>query len=334
MKPFSEANKAKNKNTPALRVSRLLTPLVLGLFLGACSDSNDNVAAIPVIPTPAPAPIPDPITFTAMLAAENNARSNALLSLNPGGPGGSPNQSLRAGDVLLGDAANNVLVGGLGVDILVGGDGDDILIGGTEDFNSSVDGDGRGSDNRDRAFGDAGDDVFIWAPGDGSDYFDGGDGTDVLIFGVLAESQDAAGGTDGAPFFAVNPPGSAGTMDHDGVFLDENGQPRVRSSNSPGFCTILDAVANRDDFAALSLNHIVRFSLRGVADTFDAAGRSDDDGLRVAVSLENTEFVVCTKRDFVTDAGVENIEVFDISGEVPVASELSDLPEYVQDLII
>ena len=43
------------------------------------------------------------------------------------------------------------------------------LIGGTEDFNSSVDGDGNGSDNRDRAYGDNGDDVFIWAPGDGSD---------------------------------------------------------------------------------------------------------------------------------------------------------------------
>lgn len=334
MKSFSTSKKfiqADHKSLSMLRIPQILTPIVLGLLLGACSDSNNNVSTPPVI-TPAPAPAP--ITFAPMLAVENNARSNALLSLNPGGPGGSPNQSLRAGDVLMGDEANNVLVGGLGVDILVGAAGDDILIGGTEDFNSSVDGDGLGSDNRDRAFGNAGDDVFIWAPGDGSDYFDGGDGTDVLIFGVVGESRDAAGGTDGAPFFAVNPPGTAGTMDHDGIFLDENGQPRVRSSNSPGFCTILDAVANRDDFASLNINHIVRFSLRGVADTFDAAGRTDDDGLRVAISLENTEFVVCTKRDFVSGAGVENIEVFDVSGEVPFAAELTDLPAYVQDLII
>jgi hypothetical protein len=84
----------------------------------------------------------------------------------------------------------------------------------------------------------------------------------------------------------------------------------------------------------LNLNQIVRFSLRGVANAFDDGTRTDDDGLRVAISTSNVEFVVCTTREFDETAGLDNVEVFDISGEVPVAAEISSLPLYVQDLII
>ena len=180
-----------------------LVGTLLTLLLSGCGGGSSNRAAPFEVVQPAP---PPPVTFNEVLGSDANSLSNALLSLNPGGPGGSPNQSLRGGDALQGTEDNDVLIGALGVDILRGLNGDDILIGGTEDFNSSVDGDGNGSDNRDRAYGDNGDDVFIWAPGDGSDFFDGGDGVDVLVFGVLGERRDATGGTDGAPFFAVNPP--------------------------------------------------------------------------------------------------------------------------------
>ncbi len=40
----------------------------------------------------------------------------------------------------------------------------------------------------------------IWAPGDGSDFFDGGSGTGVVVFGVLDESKDNDGNTAGALF--------------------------------------------------------------------------------------------------------------------------------------
>lgn len=79
-------------------------------------------------------------------------------------------QSLRKGDQLLGGRNDDVLVGRLGPDLLVGNDGDDVLVGGLE----------RGGNNEafpnfDVAFGGQGDDVFVWAPGDGSDAFDGGE---------------------------------------------------------------------------------------------------------------------------------------------------------------
>ncbi|MFK8047854.1 MAG: hypothetical protein AB8B81_05410 [Halioglobus sp.] len=317
-------------------VSRIscLTLFSILVLVGCGSSSNNNRPVVQnPAPEPAPAPAPAPKTFNAIIGNDTNSQLNSLLSLNEGGPGGSPNQSLRAGDVLVGGDDDDVIVGGLGVDILIGNGGDDILIGGTEDFNSSVDGDNRGSDNRDRAYGQAGDDVFIWAPGDGSDLFDGGEGTDVLIFGVLGEARDATGNTDGAPFFAVNPPGSEGSQDHDGIQLDENSQPSVRASNSPGFCTLLDVTENGDALSQLDLDLVVRFSLRGIADAFDAGERTDDDGLRVAVSVKNTEFVVCTRRDFDADLALENIEVFDISGDQPVEADINALPEYVQGLI-
>jgi len=50
----------------------------------------------------------------------------------------------------------------------------DLSTGGTEDFNPL---------NRDRAFGEDSDDVFMWAPGDGNDFFDGSQGNDVVIVG-------------------------------------------------------------------------------------------------------------------------------------------------------
>lgn len=306
----------------------LLAFVLLLTLLAGCGGSSYNDDPVVVVPPN------DPQPAVVTEGSDLNNLGSPLLSLNAQGPGGSPNQSLRSGDVLLGDDSNDILIGGLGVDVLAGNAGDDILIGGTEDFNSNVDGDNLGADNRDRAFGGSGNDVFIWAPGDGSDFFDGGSDTDVVIFGVLGEQRDSDGSTAGAPFFNVNPPNSDGSFDFDGVFIDpDNNLPNTRVSASPGFCTVLDPSTNPNELAALSLDHVVRFSLRGIADAFDAGDRSDDDGLRVAVSLRNTEYLVCTRRDFVDGDGAFNIEVLDLRTSPPTPATLDDLPESVQQQI-
>ena len=272
--------------------------------------------------------------FTPYIGTDLNSKSSSFLSFNPQGPGGAPNQSLRGGDVLIGGhQQDDILIGGLGVDILVGYSGDDILIGGTEDFNSSVDGDAKGADNRDRAFGNEGNDVFIWAPGDGSDFFDGGEGIDVLVFGILGEKQDSDGSTEGAPFFNVNPPSKTGSQDFDGIFLDEQNQPVVSVSTSPGFCSLIDAVEHAEHFEVLDIDQVIRFSLRGVANAFDGGEQSEDDGLRVAVSAKDVEFLVCTERNVVEGGGETNIQVLDLTNNIPTVALLSDLPEYVQALI-
>jgi hypothetical protein len=90
-------------------------------------------------------------------------------------PGTGANQSLRKGDQILGGRAADTLIGRLGPDTLIGNAGYDVMVGGTE----------RGSDIAefppfDVAFGNAGDDAFLWAPGDGSDAFDGAESRRVI----------------------------------------------------------------------------------------------------------------------------------------------------------
>lgn len=314
---------------------------VAAVLLAGCSSSNDHQQNLPPEASPEAPPETPPQEDPApqaervvLLGSDLNNIGSPLLSLNPDGPGGSPNQSLRSGDVLQGGSVDNVIIGALGVDLMIGGDGDDVLIGGTEDFNANVDGDDLGSDNRDKAFGGNGEDVFIWAPGDGSDFYDGGPGVDVVVFGLLGEERDNSGLTTGAPFFGVSPPGTDGSQNFDGIFLDaETRLPTVSVSGSPGFCSVIDDSTNPDELAAMSLDHLVRFSLRGVADAFDAGERSDDDGLRVALSLRNVEYVVCTRRAVTDGGGVDNIEVLNLATAPPTIGSLTDLPEYIQEQI-
>lgn len=339
----------KSCNTFKLRhigIAPLLTLLLIGCSNTESDATNTTTPSADDIPQQQPddqpignqpteqPPIGEQQSRAVLQGSDLNNIGSFLLSLNPDGPGGSPNQSLRSGDVLQAGSDSSVLIGGLGIDVLVGGESNDVLIGGTEDFNSSVDGDGLGADNRDKAFGAGGDDMFIWAPGDGSDFFDGGDGIDVLTLGVLGEERDNTSNTLEAPFFNVSPPGTDGSFNFDGIFLNpETYLPIVNVSESPGFCTILDTSTNPEEMAALSLDNLVRFTLRGVANAFDAGERTDDDGLRVALSIRNVEYVVCAKREVGDGAGVDNIEVLDISSYPPVVASLSDLPLYIQQQI-
>jgi len=105
--------------------------------------------------------------------------------------GVAANQSLRKGDQLFGGHRSDLLIGRLGPDTLVSGpedrnDNGDVIVGGTE----------RGSDvqafpNFDVAKGGSGNDAFVWAPGDGSDAFIGGErsrgryDTDTLVIGTM-----------------------------------------------------------------------------------------------------------------------------------------------------
>lgn len=343
-------------HTAAASIRKLVWLAILAGLTAACSSGGggDEPSAVAEVETgpvaspeepttpseesPEPEPLPEPepeepalVPLKVWWGTDLNSKSSPELSLNPGGPGGSPNQSLRAGDVLQGYEEDDLLIGGLGVDVLLGYNGNDVLIGGTEDFNSSVDGDDKGADNRDRAFGGYGDDVFIWSPGDGSDFFDGGEGTDVVIFGVLGEARDADGSTAGAPFFNVSPPGSEGSQDFDGIYLQpESNLPLTRVSASPGFCSVIDRYSNPTELDRLQLDNIVRFSLRGVANDFDNGLRDDDDGLRVAVSLKNTEFLVCTRRQVMDGGGDDNIQVLDLRYDIPVEATLDDLPPSVR----
>jgi len=256
-------------------------------------------------------------------STSSNAEIAVLYSGNRGTNGGS-DQSLQFGDVVSGTLNNDLLIGALGIDILLGGEGDDILVGGTEDFNPL---------NRDRAFGQDGDDSFLWAPGDGNDFFDGGLGQDLLFMTLVGEKQNAAGETQGAPFFGVTPPNLDGSKDFDGIFEVEAGIPVLNVAGGPGFCELVEKDdTNQVGLEELELDHLVRFVLRGPRAAFDAADPSIDpatldNGLPVAVHLKNVEFLVCGTQ---TAGGIQILDLRSIPAQ---EVDISSLPTLAAQLL-
>lgn len=166
-----------------------------------------------------------------------------------------PNQSLNNADILQGNNGCDVLVGLFGDDVLDGGDGSDIMIGGTEQF------DPEGFGSRDIMLGGEGNDINIWAPGDGSDAFLGGRGSrDVQVFGLVSKDQN-------------NVPILSPVR---GKFSD-TGIPTVDVSGSPGFCRLED-VRETD----LGFDFLVRFFVRATGN------------LAVTVRLKDVEQIFCT----------------------------------------
>ena len=103
--------------------------------------------------------------------------------------------------------------GGTGNDRILGGAGDDTLLGG--DGNDFIDGN-RGNDV---AFLGAGDDVFQWDPGDGSDIVEGQDGFDTMLFNGanIAEKIDISANGGRVRF----------TRDVANITMDLNGVERI-----------------------------------------------------------------------------------------------------------
>ena len=238
--------------------------------------------------------------------SDRNSSENPIVQpQDPAQSGGGRDQSLQFGDVLLGSNRDDLMIGRLGIDVMSGNRGSDVMIGGTEDFNPF---------NRDRAFGGRGKDIFMWAPGDGSDLFDGGRGKDVVMFGLIGE-QDESGNL----VFRVDLPGvSDDAQDFDPIFIDDRTNlPVMNVNGSPGFCEVLDESTSPEVAEeALGLDHLVRFFIRAQAENGDQDG---DNGLRVTLHLKDVEILVCTNR-----VGGET-EITDLTQSPPTQIQLDDI---------
>ena len=182
-----------------------------------------------------------------LFGRDEDNTSNPLIQ--PAGV--TANQSLNNTDVVVGRSGNDVLIGLLGSDVLSAGGGNDILIGGPEQGTAP---------NSDIMFGDDGDDISIWAPGDGSDLFVGGQGRDAIVFGVIdkdANNRPISGGS--APGF-----------EH---------VPSVNVTGQGGFCTI-ERVAD----PATGYEFFARFFSRATG------------ALLVTVRLNEVEQMFCTSQ--------------------------------------
>lgn len=131
----------------------------------------------------------------------NGGDGNDVIALDETN-GALPAAELFGGDgndTLTGGSGSDLLSGGNGNDTLFGHAGNDTLVGG--DGNDFVDGD----QGADIGFLGAGNDVFRWDNGDGSDRVEGGSGFDEMLFNgnlnTLAEQFTLTAGADGHALF-------------------------------------------------------------------------------------------------------------------------------------
>ena len=246
-----------------------------------------------------------------IIGADNNEFGNAFLQpQDPALSGGGRDQTLKFGDVVLGQNQEDLLIGRLGGDVLSGWDGNDTIVGGTEHFNP---------ENRDRAFGGNDNDVFLWAPGDGSDFFDGGPGVDAVVFGLMGEIEN------GQLVFRVSNDQQAGEI----YINPATGLPLVDVTNSPGFCEVVDdstSMSSAAELDALGLDHLVRFFIRSAAQSFANGTQTTDNGLRVTLHLKDVEVLICTSED-----GGE-IEAFNLTTTPPTQVPLNGVYSYIPQL--
>jgi hypothetical protein len=111
--------------------------------------------------------------------ADNDNGANAFVQP----PGVAAKQHMDNTDVVFGRDGGDLLVGNLGGDTLIGGRGDDILAGGPEQ--------GR-TPNSDVLLGDEGNDVNVWAPGDGSDAYAGDVGFDDMVLAPFVKNANGS----------------------------------------------------------------------------------------------------------------------------------------------
>ena len=115
-------------------------------------------------------------TDPAPFALDIGTTENIVVNMNGGDDSFSATGNLAA-------LINVTVDGGAGNDTILGSNGTDTLLGG--EGNDFVD----GQQGNDVALLGAGDDVFQWDPGDGSDIVEGQDGLDVLRFNGSAGSE-------------------------------------------------------------------------------------------------------------------------------------------------
>jgi Ca2+-binding RTX toxin-like protein len=210
------------------------------------------------------------------------------------------------------EPANDVLtVGALGLNDVVdasalqadaikqlkidGGAGDDFILGshGADELTGGDDGDFiDGNQGVDTAFMDAGNDIFRWDPGDGSDVVEGGAGSDTLLFNGTAASETVDLSANGERFKFFRQPGNI-TMDTNDVEI-----------------SVFNALGGQD---AITVNDLALTDVKQVV--LNLAGGLENnasDGVQDQVTVNGT-------------AGNDAIVVTGTAGNVTVAGLAADV---------
>jgi Ca2+-binding RTX toxin-like protein len=127
---------------------------------------------------------------TARVGTDNGDTLNGSAASDTiyGADGNDTVSGAEGSDQLRGMIGDDLLIGGAGSDRLDGGTGNDTIVGGAGADNLSGDSNDVLPDQT--IVVAAGEDVFLWAPGDGNDTISGGNGTDTLVVNVPGMTLD------------------------------------------------------------------------------------------------------------------------------------------------
>ncbi len=187
-------------------------------------------------------------------------------------------ESGAGNDTVIGSNAINLplrIDGGAGSDKLTGGSGPDEIHGGAG--NDQIVG-SRGSD---RLFGEEGLDTFIWNPGDGSDFQDGGSGTDVLIFNGSNATENIGLSAQGTIFHLTR---DVGAVTQDAAHVEQVAISLLAGADNV-VCSDLSSTAVH----ALRLNVGVNGAGNGAVNSLTMNGSDRDDHLRVDSTAPGVE---------------------------------------------
>jgi len=161
--------------------------------------------------------------------------------------------------------------GGAGNDTILGGNGGDILIGGAG--NDFVD----GNQGADSALLGAGDDVFNWDPGDGSDVVEGQAGTDTLRFNGSAANETFDVSANGGRVLLQRNVGA--------IVMDLNDVEHITINTGAGTDTVNVHDLSGTDVDQVTVNHagtIGGVTPDGAADNVIVNGTNGDDVVTVS----------------------------------------------------
>lgn len=133
-----------------------------------------------------------------------------VAQIEVGAGGGDDRVRIDDGNGAFTDTVPTTIAGGKGNDTLTGGKGAETLLGGRGD--DTIDGKG----GNDQARLGAGDDTFVWDPGDGSDTIEGQRGDDTMVFNGANAAERVGLSAAGGRLEFVRAPASI-TMDTSGL---------------------------------------------------------------------------------------------------------------------
>lgn len=216
---------------------------------------------------------------------------NAMSVEIYGGIGDDTIRGSDLNDVIFGGSGNDILMGGIGNDTQHGEDGRDIF--GNPGLAADANADDPGTDFN---FGGAGDDNFVWEPGDGTDFNQGGnDGADIFRFFGRAATADTFTLRSGGTPTHLNAVFNAATIDNHGV---EDFLINPLTGN--------DTININDIFATEVVN--VTVVAGGGNETVNVAGRSTDDNVSITtpaagvVDIEGLSYDISLTGAALTDA--------------------------------